>query len=162
MHDSEVTLSITIPYIFVGHQRCFSLVPRAFEERAPLKRVQPWDEVRAASYFLFILHRPQKGVGKIRGEKEIITRIPPTFRVSPGSNPHNLLWGGPPHEAVPFSALGVHKTVAISQAEGKNRQGERTSPSQWICHLGSSINWFFTVLFKGVYHKQSESKWDQQ
>ena len=32
MHDAEVTLSITIPYIFVGHQRCLSLVPRAFEE----------------------------------------------------------------------------------------------------------------------------------
>lgn len=51
-HDLEVTLSITTPYIFLGHQRCLSLVPRAFEERASPKRVQLWDEVQGASYFL--------------------------------------------------------------------------------------------------------------
>ena len=101
-----------------------------------------------------ILHRPQKGAGKIKGEKEIITRIPPTFRVNPGGYSPSFTMRGCSAQGVFFSALGVHQRVVISQAEGKKRKGQRTSP---ICHLGSSMNWFFEVLFKGVYHKQSGS-----
>ena len=97
----------------------------------------------------------KKGQERLKGEKRSSREFQPLFVSVPGVLLINLLWGGAQREGVPFSALGVHKSVSISQAEEKKRKGQRTSP--WICHLGSSINWFFKVLLKGVYHKQSGS-----
>ena len=71
----------------------------------------------------------KKGLERLEEKRRSSPEFHPLFVLVPGGTPHNLFWGSAHHEGVPFSALGVHKTVAISQAERNNRQGQRTSPS---------------------------------